>query len=109
MSLARATHNRGARRSCGEWGRLLEDRDRWRLEALELERSLAAVTAELFDARALAAQLDRRTGPRRLGKDSNELYELRQGYGRRHDDTCKLSVCQCGQWNPTAKRYETAP
>ena len=62
MSLARATRNGAARRSCGEWGRLLEDRDRWRTQALEAERALAATTAELADALALAAQLDRCTG-----------------------------------------------
>jgi hypothetical protein len=108
VSVGRATHNGVARRSCGEWGRLLEDRDRWRAEALETERALAATTAELADALALAAMLDRREGPnerRVLSTDSRELFELRQGYGRRHADTCKLSVCQCGQWNPAIKRY----
>jgi hypothetical protein len=105
VSVGRATHNGTGRRSLSEWTRLLEDRDRWRIEALEAERALAATTAELADALALAAMLDRRTGPRRLGGDSSQLFELRQNYGRRHADTCKLSVCQCGQWNPTAKRY----
>jgi hypothetical protein len=56
MSVGRATHNGAARRSCGEWSRLLEDRDRWRLEALEAERALAATTAELADASALACE-----------------------------------------------------
>ena len=108
MSVGRATHNGTARRSCGEWGALLYDRDRWRLEALELERALAAVTAELFDAMAKAAQLDHREGPKErriLSTDSRELRELRSGYGRRHDDTCKLTTCQCGKWDPTTKRY----
>lgn len=57
MSVGRAIHNGGARRSCGEWARLLEDRDRWRLEALELERALVATTAELADALDRAATL----------------------------------------------------
>jgi hypothetical protein len=96
-----------ARRSICEWSRLLDDRDAWRREALETERCLVATTAQLADALILIAQLDRRTGPRRLGTDS-VIHDLRKDYGRRHDDTCKLSVCQCGQWNPTARRYELA-
>lgn len=96
-----------ARRTCGEWGRLLEDRDRWRVEALETERCLVATTAQLADALILIAQLDRRTGPRRLGTDSWTLSDLRQGYGRRHDDTCRLSVCQCSAgWNAKTRLYE---
>jgi hypothetical protein len=97
-----------ARRTAGEWARLLEDRDRWREESAELERLLSATVGELFDARALAAQLDRRTGPRRLGTDS-VIDDLRKQYGRRHDDTCKLSVCQCSAgWDPATRRYDEA-
>jgi len=55
------------------------------MEALELERALAATTAELADALAFVAQLDRRTGPRRLGTDS-VIHDLRKDYGRRHDE-----------------------
>ncbi len=77
-------------------------------EAAELQRLLSATIAELFDARALAAQLDRRRGQRRVGTDS-VIEDLREGYGRRHDDTCKLTTCQCGEWDPTTKRYVVAP
>jgi hypothetical protein len=104
MSVGRATHN-GARRSCGEWGRLLEDRDRWRMEALEAERALAATTAELADALILVTQLDRRRGPRRTTGGVETLRDLRENYSRRHDDTCRLAVCQCGEWDPAARRY----
>ena len=110
MSVARARHNGTGRRTCGEWGALVYDRDRWHQEAAELERALAAVTSELYDALALATLLDRREGPRRiLVTDSRELRELREGYGRRHDDTFKLSVCQCSNgWNVETRRYEDA-
>jgi hypothetical protein len=109
VSVARATRNGNgvARRSSSEWSRVLEERDRWRLEALELERALAACTAELFDARALAAQLDRRTGPRRVGTDS-VLRDLRANVGRRRTDQCG-PTCQCSAgWNPETRRYEVA-
>ena len=36
------------------------------------------------------------------------LVRLRQNYGRRHDDTCNLKTCQCGEWDPETKRYEAA-
>jgi hypothetical protein len=85
MSVGRATRNGTARRTCGEWGALLEDRDRWRVQALELGRALAATTAELFDARALAAQLDRR------GQGSPP----RAGGQRRGDDDLHTATCQC--------------
>jgi hypothetical protein len=85
VSVGRAMHNGGARRSCGEWSRLLEDRDRWRMEALELERALAATTAELADALILAAQLDRR------GQGSPP----RAGGQRRGDDNLHTPTCQC--------------
>jgi hypothetical protein len=104
VSIARCS----ARRSTQEWGRLLEDRDRWRIEALEAERALAATTAELADALALAAMFNRRIGPRRLSTEPWTLSDLRADYGRRHDDTCRLSTCQCGAWNPTTRRYEVA-
>jgi hypothetical protein len=34
--------------------------------------------------------------------------DRRKSYGRRHDDlgTCNKATCQCGEWNPTTKRYE---
>jgi hypothetical protein len=79
------------------------------MEALEAERALAATTAELADALALAAQLDRRTGPRRVSTDAWVLSDLRVNYGRRHDDTCRLSTCQCGKWDPATRRYVVAP
>ena len=108
MSVGRAIHNGAARRSSSEWQRILTDRDLWRAEALELERALAAVTAELADAMALVAQLDRRKGPRRVTEAAWVLVRLRQNYGRRHDDTCNLKTCQCGEWDPETKRYEAA-
>ena len=34
--------------------------------------------------------------------------DRRKSYGRRHDDldTCNKATCQCGEWNPTTKKYE---
>jgi hypothetical protein len=98
-----------ARRSICEWARLLDDRDAWQREALETERCLVATTAQLADALILIAQLDRRTGPRRVSTASWVLRDLRANVGRRHDDTCRLSVCQCGEWDPTARQYVVAP
>ena len=103
MSVARATRNGVARRTVGEWGRLLEDRDRWRMEALETERALAATTAELADALALAVQLDTREGPkdrRLLFTASDELTEQRKGLGRRRLDHQWQPEPGVGQWRP---------
>ena len=103
MSVARSTRNGVARRSCGEWGRLLEDRDRWRMEALEAGRALAATTAELADALALAVQLDHRDGPRErrvLFTASDELTEQRKSLGRRQIDHEWQPEPGVGQWRP---------
>jgi hypothetical protein len=103
VSVARATRNGTARRTVGEWGRLLEDRDRWRTEALEAERALAATTAELADALALAAQLDTREGPRDrrvVFTDSAELTEQRKSLGRRQIDHEWQPEPGVGQWRP---------
>ena len=103
MSVARATRNGVARRSCGEWGRLLEDRDRWHAQAVELDRSLVATTAELADALALAAQLDTREGPRDrrvVFTDSAELAEQRKSLGRRQIDHEWQPEPGVGQWRP---------
>ena len=63
----------------------------------------------------------RRQGERRVDTDSAEVLsrtllidprisseDRRKSYGRRHDDlgTCNKTTCQCGEWNPTTKRYE---
>jgi hypothetical protein len=74
-----------ARRSASEWDWIVADRDSWRIQALELGRALAATTAELFDAKALAAQLDRR------GQGSPP----RAGGQRRGDDDLHTATCQC--------------
>jgi hypothetical protein len=57
----------------------------------------------------LVAQLNRRRGPRRTTTGIEVLRDLRADYGRRHDDTCKLSVCQCSDgWNAETRRYDEA-
>lgn len=64
----------------------------------------------------------RRQGERRIDIDSAEIIrtslanhdprltseDRRKSYGRRHDDlgTCNKATCQCGEWNPTTKKYE---